>query len=353
MESLPSIHPPMHPTIAKDLAMALIVCSKAPLLLLDGDLIIMAVSDSFCAAFQIDKKNAVGRPFSELGKGEWKAPQVLSLLKATVTGYATVEAYEWELKRQGRETRCLVLNARKLIYASSVDSRLLLTVSDITDARIAEKLKDDMVREREVLLQELRHRIANSLQIIAGVLMQSALKVQSEETRSHLYDAHNRVMSVAAIQGHLSPPTEGDVALRGYFQALCESIGASMIRDHDQIKLETTSDDSVTSADVSVSLGLILTELVINALKHAFPDKQKGRIGVDYRSKGSAWTLSVSDDGVGMARGMDAATPGLGTSIVAAIANQLGGEVQVTATHPGTSVSISGDGWPASAVAAV
>jgi two-component sensor histidine kinase len=336
--------PPIHPTAANDLALALIACSTAPLVLLDGDLFVVSVSDSFCSAFQIDKQNAVGRAFSDLGQGEWKIPQVNSLLRATVDGYAAVDAYELELKRQGRETRCLVLNARKLIYSTTSDSRLLLTVSDITDARIAERLKDDMVRERGILLQELRHRVANSLQIIAGVLMQSALKVKSEETRSHLYEVHNRVMSVAAIQEHLSPPTEGEVALGGYFKALCDSIGASMIRDHNQITLDTTSDDSVTGADVSVSLGLILTELVINALKHAFPDGRKGRINVDYRSKGPAWTLSVSDDGVGMPSGTDEATPGLGTSIISAIASQLGGKVRVTATNPGTSVSVSGDG---------
>lgn len=345
--------PPIHPAVANDLALALIACSRAPLLLLDGDLCVVSVSDSFCSEFQRDKQNAVGRAFSDLGQGEWKIPQVNSLLRATVNGYAAVDAYELELKRQGRETRCLILNARKLIYGTSGESRLLLTVSDITDARIAEKLKDDMVRERGVLLQELRHRVANSLQIIAGVLMQSALKVQSEETRSHLYEAHNRVMSVAAIQEHLSPPTEGDVALAGYFEALCESIGASMIRDHDQITLDSTCDDSVTGADVSVSLGLILTELVINALKHAFPDKRKGRINVDYRSSGPAWTLAVHDDGIGMPSGLDEATPGLGTSIVSAIASQLGGKVRVTAANPGTSVSVSGDGSPAHAVAAL
>src|SRR5665647_2985502 len=101
MDSLP----PIHAAAANDLALALIVCSRAPLLLLDGDLLVVSVSDSFCSAFQIDRHNAVGRAFSELGLGEWNIPQVNSLLKATVNGYAAVDAYELELKRQGRETR--------------------------------------------------------------------------------------------------------------------------------------------------------------------------------------------------------------------------------------------------------
>ena len=156
--------------------------------------------------------------------------------------------------------------------ASGESVRLLVAVLDVTDARIAEKLKDDLLKEKAVLLQELQHRVANSLQIIASVLMQSARKVQSEEARSHLHDAHQRVMSVASLQHQLAASHVGDVELRPYFTALCESIGASMIRDHDKLSLDVDVDDSVTNADASVSLGLIVTELVINALKHAFPE---------------------------------------------------------------------------------
>src|SRR6185436_15218963 len=99
--------------------------------------------------------------------------------------------------------------------------------------------KDDLVREKEVLLQELQHRVANSLQIIAAVLMRSARSVQSEETRTHLHDAHHRVMSIATMQKQLAASRHGQVALRSYFTDLCRSIGASMIADHDRVTLET------------------------------------------------------------------------------------------------------------------
>ncbi len=97
-----------------------------------------------------------------------------------------------------------------------------------------------------------------------------------------------------------------------------------MIQDREHLLLEVAADDSVIAADTSVSLGLIVTELVINALKHAFPDNRGGRILVDYRSHGSNWTLSVSDDGVGMLEDPGNARPGLGTSIVEALTKQLG-----------------------------
>ncbi|SKB67723.1 Two-component sensor histidine kinase, contains HisKA and HATPase domains [Sphingopyxis flava] len=236
--------------------------------------------------------------------------------------------------------RRLVLNAQKLDYGDAEQVRLLLTISDVTEARISEKLKDDLLREKAILLQELQHRVANSLQIIASVLMQSARRVQSEETRGHLHDAHNRVMSIATVQQQLAASRLGDVELRGYLTQLCQSLGASMIHDHDQVSLAVTADDSSVNADISVSLGLIVTELVINALKHAFPGERSGKILVDYLSRGQDWTLSVSDDGVGTPQSLADAKPGLGTSIVEALANQLKATVDTAGAHPGTTVSI-------------
>jgi two-component sensor histidine kinase len=334
-------HAPVHPDVALNLALAVIASSTAPLILLNGDLTLVAASKSFCRAFEIDPTTVPSRSLSELGSGEWNVPQLISLLAATASGYAAVNDYEIDLCRSDQETRRLVLNAERLDYGNKESVRLLLSVADVTDARIAERLKDDMLKEKAVLLQELQHRVANSLQIIASVLMQSARKVQSEETRSHLHDAHQRVMSVASLQKQLASSDEADVELRPYFTALCKSIGASMIRDHNQLSLNVSVDESVTKADVSVSLGLIVTELVINALKHAFPGDRTGKIDVNYHSRGPNWTLTVSDDGVGMPGDAASATPGLGTSIVQALTKQLQAHIKVADAHPGTTVLIA------------
>ena len=320
--------------------MAMLSSSTVPLVLLDGGLSVIGMSSSFCSAFDIGAATAIGRPFFELGTGEWDSRQLRSLLETTASGDVAIEAYELNLDKEGREPRRLVLNARKLHYADPANVRLLLTVADITDARIAERLKDDLIREKAILLQEVQHRVANSLQIIASVILQNARRVQSEETRGHLHDAHQRVMSVAVLQQQLAISRQGDVEVRAYFKGLCKSIGASMIRDHSQVSLEVTADDSIVKAEVSVGLGLIVTELVINALKHAFPTSRKGKVFVGYTAQGPNWTMSVGDDGVGMPGGPENATPGLGTSIVEALAKQLHARVKVADANPGTTVSI-------------
>jgi two-component system, sensor histidine kinase PdtaS len=334
-------HPTSHPDLGLNLALAVVTSSTAPLLLLNGDLTLIAASRSFYHAFQIDPDSIENKTLRELGAGEWDVPQLTSLLKATASGHAEIASYEIDLCRDGQADRRLVLNAQKLEYGGEENVRLLVAILDVTDARIAEKLRNDLLKEKAILLQELQHRVANSLQIIASVLMQSARKVQSEEARSHLTNAHQRVMSVASLQQQLAASSVEDVVLRPYFTALCDSIGASMIRDHNQVSLELNVDDSVTSADISVSLGLIVTELVINALKHAFPDERSGKIKVDYHSRGPNWTLSAADNGVGMPTGGEGAKAGLGTSIVQALSGQLQGVIKVGDANPGTTVSIT------------
>jgi two-component sensor histidine kinase len=330
-------------TIADQLALAMVASSDAPLLLLDGDLVVVAASDSFCEAFEAQSLDVSGKSIFEIGDGEWNLPKLRSLLTATASGLAAIKDYEIDLTPPGRDLRHLVIKAQKLVYGDPSAPRLLMTICDVTEARLAEKIKDELLREKAVLLQEVQHRVANSLQIIASVLMQSARKVQSDETRKHLKDAHQRVMSIATVQRQLASSQAGDIELRPYFKQLCQSLGASMIRDHNKQSIEVIADDTVVKADISVSLGLIVTELVINALKHAFPEERAGKITVDYRSDGPNWTLSVEDDGVGMPQGRaPAATPGLGTSLIEALARQLHATIKITDRNPGTTVSVVG-----------
>ena len=193
--------------------MALIVSSEAPLVLLDDELKVVAASNSFRRIFDV-QPDLVGLRLADLGEGEWNVPQLNSLLQATVAGVPTIEAYEMDLVRNGLKPRRLVLRAHRLDYYDADNIRIALSVTDITEARLAERLKDDLLRDKQLLLQELQHRVANSLQIIASVLMQSARKVQSDESRMYLQDAHHRVMSIATLQKQLAASRIGEVALR-------------------------------------------------------------------------------------------------------------------------------------------
>jgi two-component sensor histidine kinase len=148
-------------------------------------------------------------------------------------------------------------------------------------------------------------------------------------------------MSIATLQRQLALSTSSEVAIGPYFTDLCHSIAASMIGDPDVIRLTVHVDATVTSADVSVSLGLIVTELVINCLKHAFPENRAGgAIAVEFRSAAAGWTLTVSDNGVGISGRPDPVKAGLGTGIVSALAGKLQAQVHMSDNRPGTTVTV-------------
>jgi two-component sensor histidine kinase len=158
--------------------------------------------------------------------------------------------------------------------------------------------------------------------------------------RLHLHDAHQRVMAVAAVQQHLHASESFDqIEIGPYLTRLCESLAASMIGDSRPITLQVLVNGGTAASAKAVSLGLIVTELVINALKHAFPkDRSDGQVIVSYQIDGPDWKLVVSDNGAGKPDSI--ATPtrsGLGTTLVKALAQDLDAKVEV-ASGPGPSV---------------
>lgn len=326
---------------ALSLTMAVIASSPTPLLLLDGELRVAGASGSFCETFRIDPATAVGATLFDLGTGEWDLPELRAFLTAIAAGTPQNTALEAELERPEFDTRCLCIHARLLAYEDLSQPRLLVAIADVTDARANERAKDEVVERLSVLLREVRHRVANSLQIVSAVLLQNAGRTKSAETRSSLTAAHNRVMSVATLERQLSTSEDGDqsVNLRTYFESLCESMAGSMVGDTKTVAIVVTAEGSVPSR-VSVSLGLIVTELVINALKYAFPNGRAGQIEIGYRAHGPNWSLTVKDDGVGMPADPALIRTGLGTSIVQALARQLQATVDAEPAMPGTVISI-------------
>ena len=179
---------------------------------------------------------------------------------------------------------------------------LLLAIEDISERRAVERELAHLMRQKELLLEEMRHRIANSLQIIASILLLKARSVQSDETRGHLQDAHKRVLSVAAVQQHLQASGHGErIALGPYLSKLCETLAASIIGETRTVSLESKVGGGMVVSSEAVSIGLIVIESVINALKHAFPQSKTGWRGSSSPTTATAmeWMLSIADNGVG------------------------------------------------------
>jgi two-component sensor histidine kinase len=282
------------------LAQAMVDTVREPLIVLDKNLRVVAASQSFYVKFTTDPDDTQGKHFYELGDGEWDIPKLRLLLEKIIPDQGAMDEYEveQEFPRIGR--RVMLLNARIVRYEKA-HTNILLGIEDITVQRNLEREKDDLLRQKGVLFDEVQHRVANSLQIIASIIMMKALSVESEETRRHLHDAHNRVVSVAAVQHHLhASAAVGSMEMQPYLTKLCEALAHSMIGEDQSISLKVLDRGGSATCRDAESLGLIVTELVINSLKHAFnAETKEGRITVCYEVSGTDWKLSVADNGLG------------------------------------------------------
>jgi len=280
-----------------------------------------------------------------LGGGAWDIPRLRLLLGKIIPERGEMEDYEVDHDFPEIGRRTMLLNARKVFYElGSHANIILLGIEDITGKRALEHEKDELLRQKDVLLDEIQHRVANSLQIIASIILLKAKSVDSEETRQHLHDAHSRVISVAAVQQHLHASAAiGSMEMQPYLTRLCEALANSMIGEDQPVILKVAGEGGTATCRNAESLGLIVTELVINSLKYAFKGSGKDReIIVSYETAGTDWKLSVADNGAGKPDGVLAQPKsGLGTGIVKALAKQLEARVETVSGSQGTTVSIT------------
>ena len=328
------------------LAQAIVDTIRDPLLVLDQQLRVVTASRAFCRTFRMNPQDIQGRPVYELGVGQWDIPELRLLLGEVAPQHAVMEAYEVERDFPIIGRRSMLLNARELFFQKNSRKLILLAIEDVTDRRNAEREMTNLLQQKETLLQEMQHRVANSLQIIAGILLLKARTVQSEETRLHLRDAHQRIMSVAAVQQQLLGSSHGQpIEIGPYLARLCKTLAASMTDDSRPVSLKVHAEGGTASSAEAVSIGLIVTELVINALKHAFVgDRASDLLVVAYEAAETSWRLVISDNGIGIPEGQvdaDKPAPGLGTIIVEALAKQLDARVEVVRNQHGTTVSIT------------
>lgn len=321
------------------LSRAIIDTIHEPLIILDKDLQVITASRSFYDAYGGNHEKIYGQLFYKINNGQWNIPKLKELLEKIIPKHTTVEEYEIKHDFPTLGMRTISVNAREVHYQNR-RKRILISIFDVTRQRIIEFERENLIIQKDLLLKEMRHRVANSLQLIASILLIKAGIVESEETRLHLEDAHERIMSIATIQHQLDPTDFGaEIPIAAYLEALCGSLARSMIGGRKPISLEVKATSGSVTSEVAISLGLVTTELVINAIKHAFPNNRAGKIIVMYEALESIWTLSVTDNGIGQPKNKTSDQNGLGTSIITALADQLNAEIKTTSTSRGTTTS--------------
>lgn len=230
---------------------------------------------------------------------------------------------------------------------------LILLEKAVTNAMFATAIKRDKERaeaevrmardefkalaeERALLLREVNHRVSNSLQLIASLLHFQGDMSGDADVKAALKEANGRVLAVARV--HRSLYTSFDVrwvSLADYLSSLIRDLQNVSGGGH-QGAISFACDPIQTGPDAAVAIGIVTTELVLNALKHAYP-KEGGQVRVSLRAHASEVELAVEDDGVGyFDRGDDKGRRGLGQRIIAGMADKLDGCLRYDKLNPGT-----------------
>ena len=208
----------------------------------------------------------------------------------------------------------------------------VVTFTDITERKKSEKMIDDSLKEKDVLLREIHHRVKNNMQIISSLLNLQSSYLQDNSVTNVFRESQNRIRSMALIHEKLYQSGNlAAVKLRDYVQDLAAHLMSSYSLDSAKIKLITDIDDVSLGIDVAISLGLIINELLSNSFKYAFPNSAIGEIKILFKpSDINNSILIIKDNGIGFPKDVNfKQTESLGLQLVNTLVDQLEGTIEL------------------------
>jgi two-component sensor histidine kinase len=205
-------------------------------------------------------------------------------------------------------------------------------IRDITDRKVSEAALARSLREKELLLKEIHHRVKNNLQVISSLLSLQAAQIEDPNAREVFKDSQARVHSIALLHEKLYRSDElARIDMDAYLKELTRDLMQTYGAAAEQIDVVTDAHGVTVAVDMAVPSALIVNELVTNAMKHAFIGRTKGgRVRITMTKSGGRIDLVVADDGVGLPWGADwQHAPTLGLRIVRTLTRQLDGELRI------------------------
>jgi PAS domain S-box-containing protein len=209
---------------------------------------------------------------------------------------------------------------------------------DITDYKATQQRLEESLRQVQILLKEVHHRVKNNLQIITSMINLEERRVDSR-LQGILQDIENRINTMALIHEHLyTGESLAQISMPEYLESLSNSITASFNLHSRDIKIVQEVEEIILSIDTAIPLGIIANELITNSIKHAFPEG-RGTITVGLVRREGTYRLTIADDGVGCPDQPDE-QEGLGITLVHQLARQLQGDTSY-ASDSGCSITVT------------
>lgn len=312
-------------------------------LLLDESLRVKTANRLFYDMFGVTPQTARDQLIYDLGSGQWNTPALRTAFQELLAKNRHVEGMEvaYDLPRTGLKT--MRLSAYRLEPPGSAkDPLIVCTLRDpglrqLTGNAIAS------LQQHDGLLKELHHRVKNNLQIVSSLLALQTHTIRDPHTLKAFQESEDRIRSMALVHEILYHSTDlSRIAMATYIRELTAHLVKSYMVDPNRIALTIQAEDVGLNVETAVPCGLMLNELVSNALKHAFPDGQPGHVAIELRrAPAESLQLVIHDNGRGMPSAIDPTTAAsLGLRLVNQLVEQLSGTLEVERKQ-GTTVAIT------------
>ncbi len=287
------------------------------------------VNTKFCSITGYSKKDLLKMSILDL-LGEDQVVDTEAVIENLLKGHSV--SFERAITRKTGERVTCELNAHLLIMG---DRQMVLSmVRDITERKETQDRIRHSLAEKETLLREVHHRVKNNLQVISGLLNLQSLYIDDAGVRAIYKESQNRIKTMALIHEELYQREDlAHINLADYIQNLTDNLMASYSMTGKRVKLALDLEDIDIVIDTAIPVGLIVNELVSNALKHAFPGRMGGEIKVSLRRIDKKQNeLVVLDNGIGLPEDLDIQEmASLGLRLVSILAEQLDADLKVEA----------------------
>jgi PAS domain S-box-containing protein len=301
-------------------------------ILLGTDGTILDVNKKTTKLLGISKKELIGKNYSLFTKPEdieFRKDKINSVLQGKL-----VEPFEFKFINIKGDTYWVKVNLKPVVNNEKVIYIILIGI-DITEHKKAENLIKSSLDDKNILLKEIHHRVKNNMQIISSLLSLQTEYVDDEEAINVLKESQNRVRSMAIIHEKLYKSKDlTNINFVDYIQSLVLNLFYSYNIKETQIKATLKLENICLNMETAVPCGLIISELISNSLKYAFPNDMNGEIIVSLKSEKDKYHLCISDNGIGLPEDINFNNiRTLGLLLVNTLTEQIDGEITIQRGH--------------------
>ena len=263
---------------------------------------------------------------------QFVAEGIKESLNATESVFGT--EVEHRIIRKDGKIRYINVHIRVIQPNKNQSAYVYGSVQDITNRKITEKKLKESIKEKEMLLKEIHHRVKNNLMIISSLLNLQSRYIKDEASKDIFKESQNRARSMALIHERLYQATDlKRIDFGDYIRTLSNELFRIYAGGFGLIELKINVEDIFLDINTAIPLGLIVNELITNSLTHAFPEGKRGKINVNFHPKDDHYEFTVNDNGIGFPKDIDFQnTDSLGLQIINSLTDQIDGKIKLDRT---------------------